>query len=321
MKLYTFEAQGRQRLGAKQGVVLIDLAAAYKIWRATFKAPPEALGELPSEMVAFLGLGEPALKAAREAIAFMAKRPVVPVGERLEYSLDEVYILTPVLRPGKIVCLEWNYKSQAAELPDGRLPQEPLFYAKWPSSIIGPGVALRLPKVSKRVDYGIQLAVVIGKRMKRVAEADALAYVAGYTILNDITARDVQLDSNQLTLAKNCDTFCPIGPCVATVDQILDPSDLKLRLLVNSQVLQETSTRDLAISIPTLLSKLSQVISLDPGDIVGTGTPSGTALFRQTPSFLKAGDSLQLEIDAIGILENPVSMRVVKKVEPEEEED
>ncbi len=321
MKLYTFEIQGRRRLGAKQGAELIDLASAYKIWRATFKAPPDAIPELPPDMLAFLSLGEPALRAARDTLAFMARRPAAPVHERLVYNFEEVYILAPLPRPGKILCTEWNYKTQAAELPGGKLPDEPIFYAKWPSAVVGPGVALKLPKSLKHVDYGIQLAVVIGKRMKRVAPPDALAHVAGYTILNDVTARELQLESNQLTLSKNCDTFCPLGPCVATVDQILDPSDLKLRLLINNQVLQEANSGEMALPIPALLSKLSQIISLDPGDIVGTGTPAGTSLFRSTPAFLKGGDALQLEIDAVGILENPVASRVVKKVDPEDEED
>jgi 2-keto-4-pentenoate hydratase/2-oxohepta-3-ene-1,7-dioic acid hydratase in catechol pathway len=258
----------------------------------------------PDEMLAFLQAGQAAMAAARQVVASMAEG--AGTGERATFAFDEVRLLPPVPRPGKILCSGINYHGHLEENPGAKLPEFPFFFSKLPSAVIGPGQAIVYPQMTRQLDYEVELAVVIGRVMRRASEAAAMNGVAGYTILHDISARDVQFADQQITLGKNFDTFAPMGPCLVTPDEIPDPSNLRLRALVNGQVLQDGTTKDWVFTLPRLLSFLSSVMTLEPGDVVSTGTPAGVGYFRKPQVFLQPGDVVTLEVEGVGRLENPV---------------
>jgi 2-keto-4-pentenoate hydratase/2-oxohepta-3-ene-1,7-dioic acid hydratase in catechol pathway len=306
MKLFTFETSGQPRLGAQCGSQLVDLPVAYAAMLAARGTRPGALNALPADMLSFLRLGQAAMTAARDALAFMSKRPALPVGARATYLFDEAKLCAPVPRPGKILCSGINYRGHMAENPSATLPTDPFFFSKLPTTVIGPDEPIVSPKCTRQLDYEVEFAVVIGATMKRTPEKDVMGCVAGYTILHDVSARDVQFKDNQITLGKNFDTFCPLGPCLVTTDELTDPCHVKLRSLLNGRVMQDGNTADWVFPLPVLLSRLSRVMTLEPGDIVSTGTPAGVGVFRVPPVFLKPGDVVRLEIEGIGTLENPV---------------
>jgi 2-keto-4-pentenoate hydratase/2-oxohepta-3-ene-1,7-dioic acid hydratase in catechol pathway len=306
MRLHTFQIAGRRGLGAECGRQLVDLPAAYAAMRAARGPKAGAPRALPDNMLAFLQLGEPAQRAAQDTLAFMAKRPALPVGERATYLFEEVKVLAPIPRPGKILCSGINYRSHADENPNAKMPSEPFFFAKLPSAVIGPGEPIVKPRETQQLDYEVEFAVVIGRTMRRTPESAVMQHVFGYTILHDVSARDVQFKDNQITLGKNFDTFCPFGPCLVTADELADPGNVRLRSFVNGQLRQDGTTADWVFPLPVLLSRLSHVMTLEPGDIVSTGTPAGVGVFRQPPVFLQPGDVVRLEIEGIGALESPV---------------
>ena len=193
------------------------------------------------------------------------------------------------------------------ENPAATKPEEPFIFAKLPSGVIGPGDPIVKPAQTEQLDYEVELAVVIGRTMRDVVAERALEHVAGYTIMNDVSARDVQFRNNQITLGKNFDTFAPMGPCVLTADEVPDPSRLRLRAWVNGELRQDETAAGMIFGIPELLARLSAAMTLEPGDVVSTGTPAGVGVFRQPPVFLQPGDVVTLEIDGIGRLENQVT--------------
>jgi 2-keto-4-pentenoate hydratase/2-oxohepta-3-ene-1,7-dioic acid hydratase in catechol pathway len=285
---------------------MVDLETAHAAMRRTGKLPTASPAALRSDMLSLLQAGPPALASARAALDFMAKRPALPVGEQALYPFSEIKLLAPVPRPGKILCSGINYRGHKEENPNATLPTEPFFFSKLPSAVIGPGEPIVHPRQTQQLDYEVEFAVVIGKPMRKTAEREVMESLAGYTILHDVSARDVQFKDNQITLGKNFDTFCPLGPCLVTPDELTDPGNVKLRSLLNGRVMQEGSTADWIFPLPTLLHRLSQVMTLEPGDVVSTGTPAGVGIFRKPPLFLKPGDVVRLEIEGIGVLENPV---------------
>ena len=306
MKLYSFEISGQRRIGVECQGQLVDLTAAYAAMLSSRGTKPGLPASLPADMLSFLRVGEIALQAARDTLGFMSKRPALPVGERATYLLEEVKLLAPIPRPGKILCSGINYRGHMEENPAARMPTEPFFFSKLPSAVIGPGEPIVHPKETQQLDYEVEFAVVIGQTMRNTPEAQIAGRIAGYTILHDVSARDVQFKDNQITLGKNFDTFCPMGPCMVTTDQLTNPGNVRLRSLINGQVMQDGSTSDWVFPLPALLSRLSQIMTLEPGDVVSTGTPAGVGVFRKPPLFLKPGDTVRLEIDGIGNLENPV---------------
>ncbi len=306
MRLFTFIHSGQAKIGAELQGQLIDLPVAYDAMRAVGKTRPGAPAPLPNDMLGLLRLGEAGLDAARDAVAFMAKRPALPVGVQVAYLLDSVKVLAPIPRPGKILCSGINYRGHMEENPGAKLPTEPFFFSKLPTAVIGPKVPIVHPPQTQQMDYEVEFAVVIGSKMKNTPERDVMDCVAGYTILHDVSARDVQFKDNQITLGKNFDTFCPMGPCIVTCDELRDPGNVRLRSFLNDKLMQDGTTADWVFPLPVLLSKLSQVMSLEPGDVVSTGTPAGVGVFRKPQIFLKAGDVVRLEIDGVGVLENPV---------------
>ncbi len=246
-----------------------------------------------SDMLTLILDGEGGLERAREA----AERgePVEP--ERL---------LAPVPRPGKILCSGINYASHKEENPDAVFPDEPFFFSKLPSAVIGPGERIVIPRPETQTDYEVELALVIGRTARRVREGDALGHVFGFTVLNDVSARDIQFKDNQITLGKGVDTFSPIGPEVVTPDEIPDPQQVRVSSYLNGEQMQSSPTSDMIFSAARLIEFLTAIVTLDPGDVVTTGTPAGVGAFRKPPVWLQAGDEITVEVDRIGRLTNPV---------------
>jgi len=214
-------------------------------------------------------------------------------------------LCSPVPRPGKVICIGLNYRDHAEEsgMP---IPQSPLIFSKFPSCVIGHAETIRIPAGSSQVDFEAELAVVIGKRTTRVAADEAMASVFGYANFNDVSARDFQFADGQWQRGKSCDTFAPIGPFVATADEIADPQDLRIRFRLNGETLQDSRTDQLIFGIAELIEFLSRIITLEPGDVIATGTPPGVGFARKPPVFMKDGDVAEVEIEGLGTLSNPV---------------
>ena len=281
MKLYSFEIAGRRSVGVEKNGKLIDVG-----------------DKVGGDMLSLLRGGDANMKKARDAAGAAGTR---------SYKFHEVKVLAPVPRPGKILCAGMNFHSHVQENPAAKVPEAPFFFAKMPSAVIANGEPILHPGANHLVDYEVELAVVIGKPVKRnTPEDQVMGLIAGYTIMNDVSARDVQFKDQQITLGKNFDTFAPMGPLLVTTDELVSPEDTKLMTMVNNKSMQDGTTRDWVFSLRKLISALSHVMSLEPGDIVSTGTPSGVAAFRKPPVYLKPGDTVTLEVQGIGQLENPV---------------
>ena len=295
MRLVTFEAtSGAARLGAVVGDQVVDLEQA-------------SGGALPSEMVAFIEGGSTALGRAREIVSSG------PSG----VPLDSVRMLAPIPRPRRnVFCVGLNYKNHAAEAAKAAgqelvLPAYASLFTKPPSSVIGTGAAIEIvPTISEKVDWEVELTIVVGPGGRDIPVASALDHVFGYTIGNDVSARDVQTrHGGQYFKGKSFDTFAPIGPWIVTADEIPDPGALGIRLRVNGVEKQNSNTSGLIFDVPTIVSVLSQGLTLEAGDLILTGTPEGVGFARTPPEFLKDGDVVECEIDAIGVLSNPVWAR------------
>jgi 2-keto-4-pentenoate hydratase/2-oxohepta-3-ene-1,7-dioic acid hydratase in catechol pathway len=208
--------------------------------------------------------------------------------------------------PGKLLFCGVNYRDHVDEVPGASLPEAPFFFAKLPSTIIGPGDAIVAPYPECRVDYEGELAVVIGRRARHVRAGEALDHVLGYVVVNDVSARDVQFVDQQITLAKNFDTFCPMGSEIVLTDEVPDPTVLEIRTLVDGEERQRGATSEMVFGVAALIARLSEVMTLDPGDVVSTGTPAGTGGFRTPPGFLVPGSTVTVRIAGLGEVTNPV---------------
>jgi 2-keto-4-pentenoate hydratase/2-oxohepta-3-ene-1,7-dioic acid hydratase in catechol pathway len=257
--------------------------------------PTSALDpDLPGTMAELLA-GMPSSLLRLRAAAPGASRGV---------DLAQVELLAPVPRPGKIVAVGVNYSSHAHE-QNREPPDHPVLFAKLTTSVIGDGAEIRWdPRLTQAVDLEAELAVVIGRTCRRVSRASALEYVLGYTCLNDVTARDLQYADRQFVRGKSLDTFCPLGPAVVTADEVGDPQTLRLRSLVNGEVMQDTSTADMIFRVAELISFCSQAFTLEPGDVLTTGTPAGVGWFREPKRLLHDGDEVVVEIERVGRLVN-----------------
>jgi acylpyruvate hydrolase len=222
------------------------------------------------------------------------------------HPIRNVALNSPVLHPGKILAVGLNYAAHASE--GGRKPPErPLIFSKNVTALIGPGDPIRLPRISDKVDYEAELAVVIGKQGRSIASINAYEHIAGYTIMNDVTARDLQRSESQWARAKGLDTFAPCGPWLVTADEMTDPHSLDISLRVNGEARQRSNTSDLIFKIPSLIEFISEDLTLLPGDIISTGTPSGVGAYMTPPVFLKQGDTIEITIAGIGVLRNRVA--------------
>ncbi len=242
--------------------------------------------------------------ALQDVIAGQGTRDAGPA-----MDLGAVRVKAP-LRPGKIVCVGQNYMDHCREQKVDP-PERPMLFAKFPTCVIAPGVAIRWPAdFSSEVDYEAELAVVIGRVTRRVSEADALSTVFGYTAANDVSARDVQFADKQWVRGKSADTFLPLGPVVVTGDEVPDPQALPIRCRVNGTTLQDSNTKEMIFTVRHLVSFISRATTLEPGDVILTGTPDGVGVFRNPKIFLKPGDSVEVEVGDFGVLANPVGDHV-----------
>jgi 2-keto-4-pentenoate hydratase/2-oxohepta-3-ene-1,7-dioic acid hydratase in catechol pathway len=286
VRLISYRAEGgRDRLGV----------ATLERWlpaETLLRTAPTTMGELLAGDPG--GLAGLAFAAASEASRIDRE------GSRLETT----ELLAPVPRPGKIVAIGRNYREHIEEEGADR-PTAPLIFAKWPSSVIGHGAEIRWdPELATQVDYDAELAVVIGRSARRVAESEALDYVLGYTCLNDVSARDIQFGDGQWVRGKSLDTFCPTGPALVTTDEIPDPQRLAISCRVGGAIVQEASTAQMYFSVAAIVSYCSQSFRLEPGDVIATGTPGGVGIFRDPPALLGDGDEVIVEIEGIGRLVN-----------------
>jgi 2-keto-4-pentenoate hydratase/2-oxohepta-3-ene-1,7-dioic acid hydratase in catechol pathway len=255
----------------------------------------DLLGDGPWTMARLLGDAVGNLERLRAATG---------VATHAGRSVSTLRVLPPVPRPGKIVAVGRNYREHAAE-EAAALPGEPLLFAKLPSSLIGDGATVRWSgALTAQVDYEAELAVVIGREARNVSVGDALDHVLGYSCLNDVSARDLQTRDGQWTRAKGLDTFCPMGPWLMTADEIPDPGVLRIRCRVNGETRQDASTAELVHGVAKLIAYCSRTFTLEPGDVIATGTPGGVGAFRDPPVFLADGDVVEVEIDRIGTLRN-----------------
>ena len=218
---------------------------------------------------------------------------------------DKAVLAAPIPRPPKLICIGLNYRDHAEEskLP---IPEVPTVFAKFPTAVIGPGRPIVLPKNSTKPDYEAEFAVVIGRRGRHVPEERWRDYVFGYTIVNDVSARDFQMATSQWMIGKTFDTFAPMGPVVVTADEIKDPHNLAISLTLSGEVMQSSNTKNLIFQVPRLIAHLSSVFTLEPGDVIATGTPAGVGFARKPPRWLRPGDEVRVSIEGIGELVNPV---------------
>jgi 2-keto-4-pentenoate hydratase/2-oxohepta-3-ene-1,7-dioic acid hydratase in catechol pathway len=213
--------------------------------------------------------------------------------------------MLPIDRPQKIICIGLNYRDHAAE-QDVPLPERPLLFSKWPNTLIPPGEPIVLPSISSQVDFEAELGVVIGTTVRGASVENALDAVAGYVCLNDVSARDLQFADGQWVRGKSLDTFGPVGPRLVPAAEIPDPQALRIRSILNGEVMQDSTTANMVFGVAELIAFITQAITLEPGDLISTGTPDGVGVFRDPQIFLEAGDEISIEIEGLGTLTNPV---------------
>ncbi len=225
--------------------------------------------------------------------------------ENSKHALHSVKLLAPIPKPRKLICVGLNYRDHAAET-GAQIPTVPTIFNKFATAVIGPGADIVLPRVSKSPDYEAEFAFVIGRGGRRIQAENWSDHVFGYTIVNDVSARDYQRATSQWLMGKTFDTFAPMGPWIVTAEQIPDPHDLDIQMEINGEIMQDSNTRELIFKIPDLIAFLSSVFTLEPGDIISTGTPAGVGFARKPPRYLRPGDDVVVKIPAIGELRNPV---------------
>jgi len=304
VKIATFSAGGQTRWGAVRGEHVIDLNLARAMHLAARGLEAHYLA---ADVLGFIQRGEEAWDAANETLEFFGHRFV----DGISFKLDAVQFLAPLSNPSKIIAIGLNYGEHRREQNDVDTTNiQPILFPKFPNSIIGPGESIHWDaELTHQVDYEGELGVIIGKRACRVPEAEALDFVFGYCNLNDISARDLQFDEKggkQWARGKSLDTFCPLGPHIITRDEIADPQNLAIRTWVNGELRQDANTGFMINGVAQLIAFISQGITLMPGDIIASGTPAGVGHYRTPPTYLRPGDTIEIEIEGLGRLANPV---------------
>jgi len=284
MRLVTFQGNNGPVIGVRDGDMIIDLS----------KAAPD----LPSDMIGLLEAGDDALAKAKTAAKQANAEATQPI--------NDVKLLPPIPRPGKIICIGRNYAAHAAE-GGAETPTYPEIFYRGPTTLIAHGDPIVRPKCSDKLDYEAELVVVIGKRAKHISEADAGSVIAGYSLFNEGTLRDYQRKSSQWTIGKNFDNTGPFGPEIVTSDEVPEGAKgLRIQSRLNGQVMQDANTDDLVFTIPNLIYRLTECMTLEPGDIIVSGTPAGVGYARTPPVFMKPGDVIEVEVDGIGVLSNTI---------------
>jgi acylpyruvate hydrolase len=304
MKLAQFKAgnTGSDRVGVLVDKKLIDIRALAEAVNENGGRAPDWLNR-PSMMLDVINHGSDGL-AAILTLLDEARSKGVAGDPALAFDVDAVEFLPPIY-PGKILAIGRNYADHAIE--GGEAPPEaPLIFNKLPNSLSAHRAPIVLPAISSKVDYEAELAVVMGRRAKRVTEAEALDYVFGYTLIDDVSARDLQFGDGQWVRGKGLDGFAPLGPFITTRDEIADVHALKIEGRLNGEVMQSSNTGKMIFKIPFLISYISQGITFEPGDVIATGTPDGVGIFRKPPALLKPGDVYEVTVEGLGTLSNPV---------------
>lgn len=315
MRLVTYTNQGILSLGAVLDHSVVDLPQAYATFQArtersqsegTDNSGPFSAADFPRDMLTFLQGGNAAWEAARVTLNWLQSTAPTSVMTLVSHPLSDVRIGPLLSNPSKIVCVGLNYHDHCRE-QGVDVPERPALFAKFPSAIIGPGDSISWPAgASEQVDFEAELAVVIKRTARNISAEEAEDYIAGYTNLNDVSARDAQFADGQWIRGKSFDTFCPIGPYLVTPDEVGDPHRLTIRCRVNGELMQDSNTGEMIFKIPYLLEYISKTCTLLPGDIIATGTPDGVGVFLTPPVFLKPGDTVEIEIEKLGRLSNPV---------------
>jgi len=294
MRLVTYERDGKWQAGIAIEDKIVDSSAAAK----AAKISAAATRALNRDIIQLLPDEQLQLEEAAHTLAASYPSPSDV------FLMQDIRLGPPIQDPDKIICLGLNYRSHAEEAGFA-IPTVPILFAKYRNALTGPTSPIILPAMSKEIDYEAELAVVMGKRCKDVAAGQALDYVAGYMALNDVSARDLQMRTGQWLSGKTLDTFAPCGPALV-INKISDPQNLNISTRVNDQILQQSNTCNMIFSVAETVSYISQLMTLEPGDIIATGTPEGVGFKRNPPIFLHPGDIVQVEIEGIGTLENPV---------------
>jgi 2-keto-4-pentenoate hydratase/2-oxohepta-3-ene-1,7-dioic acid hydratase in catechol pathway len=284
MRLATIQTPQGPRAAAVAGAFYVDLHATDP--------------ELPPTVRGLLEGGPGLLELAQD----VARRPAA-----IRRAAASVKLLPPIPDPHKVLCIGLNYRDHAAET-GAAIPRDPVVFSKFATALVGPDEPIALPPVSQKVDYEAELVLVVGREGKNIPKSQAREYLAGYTVGHDVSARDWQLekDGKQWLLGKTFDTFAPTGPHLVTSDEVSDPHALAIRLRLNGETMQDSSTKQMIFTADDLLAYISQVVTLQPGDLIFTGTPPGVGIARKPPVWLKAGDVVEVEIEKLGVLRNPV---------------
>lgn len=310
MKLITFSKDGYSRAGAylPESKQVVDLNYAYQaLLKAEGKYRYEKIAEafVPADMTELLQGGKESIELANKAVSYALENDG-KFKHKLIHNADEVKVEAPVPKPGKIICVGHNYRDHILEM--GReLPKFPVVFAKFPNTVIGPEDDIPFYPISEQLDYEAEFAFVIGRQARNVSREEALHYVAGYTIANDVTYRDIQRRTLQWLQGKTVDGSLPMGPWLVTSDELENPSGLEMVLTVNGEERQRSNTENLVFDVQRLVEFASHLMTLEPGDVILTGTPGGVGFARDPQTFLKDGDVVRIEIDKIGALENKVS--------------
>ena len=306
MKILTYQAGGPASVGILFGDQVLDLAKAASSYLQETGEPAPTGGERYRSVLDLLEAGSEAMAQVEQIVSWvnLSGKDQLEAGAIL--PLDGLKWLPPVQNPSKVVCVGLNYADHCRE-QNLEVPKSPVFFAKFSTALIGHEDHIQWPPaMSQKVDYEAELAVVIGRKAVKISAEEALDYVAGYSVVNDVSARDVQFADQQWTRGKSFDTFCPLGPYLVTANEIENPHNLAIRCWVNGEILQDSNTDQLIFKIPQIISFLSQTCTLLPGDIISTGTPDGVGVFRDPPRFLKPGDVVEVEVEKIGRLRNTV---------------
>ncbi|MDA3130886.1 fumarylacetoacetate hydrolase family protein [Aliibacillus thermotolerans] len=308
MKLVTYESVSGRRIGCIKEDHIIDLNGAYQALLEKENHPRAeemANAYVPKDMRQFLQGGEESMAHAKKGMDYIWSHRDEEIKEKYIFPITATKLQAPIQNPEKIICVGLNYRDHIEEM--GReLPTHPVIFAKYANTIIGPEDEIPLPHVTKQLDYEAELAFVIGRVAKNVREEDALDYVAGYTIANDVSARDLQMRTIEFLQGKTLDGSLPMGPWLVTKEEIEDPHSLDIKLSVNGEKRQHSNTKQLVFNVNHLVSFLSEIMTLVPGDIICTGTPGGVGAAREPQQFLQGGDVVRIEIEKIGTLENQV---------------
>lgn len=293
MKLVRFRNDRRESYGVMSDDQIVCLRSFAK---------NSGLG-LPPSLEEFVELGAGQTQKLDRLLKRASKHDI----QRFSCSVESVSLLAPIKSPRKIVCLGLNYRDHAAE-QNAVVPDEPVIFMKPATAIIGPNEEIIKPGFVSQLDYEAELAIVVGKRVKNMSATDARSCIFGYTILNDVSARDIQFKDKQWTRGKSFDTFAPMGPCIVTEDQLRDTSDLSICTWVNEELRQKSSTKNMVFNVYDIIHHISRVMTLEPCDIISTGTPAGVGFaFKPKPKFLNKGDVVRIEIEGIGTLGNRIA--------------